>query len=170
MRPGRTAPWAAGGAVVIAGVVTVVAATIAAAHDARRRRLPDRWVLVTGLAPGVAVVTGASAVPDVVAGLVLAAGPLLVVHLVAPSAIGFGDVKFAAALGAVCGLVDARLALLAVCLGSLLTAVAGLASRRAEMPFGPGLWLGTVVACLVGPSAFATTLPTATGWILGERA
>ena len=81
--------------------------------------------------------------------MVACAGPLLVVHVVSPSAMGFGDVKLAAALGAALGSIDVRAALLALCVGTAATAVVGVARGRATMPLGPGLVVGSVVSLLV---------------------
>lgn len=136
----------------------LVAATVAAAVDVTTGRLPDPLVLAT-LAPATLAVVvaaadgeGAATLAAVALGAGVFAGPLFVAHLVSPAAIGFGDVKLALALGGLLGLVDARLGLFALCVGSGVTATIGLLRRRASLPFGPGLVLGaTVAALLAGP-------------------
>ena len=54
---------------------------------------------------------------DVLTGALVVAGPLLAVHLITPSGMGFGDVKAGAVLGAAMGLIDVELALLALVAG-----------------------------------------------------
>jgi leader peptidase (prepilin peptidase)/N-methyltransferase len=130
-------------------------AAAAAAVDLRSGRLPDRIVALSAAPAVVAIAAaviggdGAGTVPAVLAGIVLFAGPLLAVHLVAPAAMGFGDVKQAAVLGAVLGLVDPRSTLVALCIATAGTAAVGLAARRPVMPLGPGLVAGAAGAFAV---------------------
>jgi leader peptidase (prepilin peptidase)/N-methyltransferase len=138
----------AGPPAAVAGALAAGAA--AAAVDLRTCRLPNRLVALSAGTAGLGVVTATaqgSAAPAVAAcaGALGFAGPLLVAHLVAPAAIGFGDVKLAVALGLAVGLVDPRLGLLALCVASGITAVAGLVTRRSTLPLGPGLVLGATV-------------------------
>lgn len=126
----------------------------AATVDAQRGVLPDGLVIGAALPPALlalAATFGAAAPspPSVLAGALVLAGPLFVIHMASPTALGFGDVKLGAALGASLGLVDPRLGLAALCVatgGSLLWAVA---SRRASIAFGPGLVVGTAAAAAV---------------------
>jgi prepilin signal peptidase PulO-like enzyme (type II secretory pathway) len=111
------------GAVVLL-VLTVgsgsVIAVVAARHDARTHRLPNRLtaalaaVAVVGF-PLSAVLAG-EGIPwgRLALGSILCAGPWLVTHLVAPSQIGFGDVKLAVGLGLFLGRIDPDLSLVAV--------------------------------------------------------
>ena len=145
--------WLDLGAVPI-GLALLLAAS-AAIVDLRTGRIPDRLVVAT-LAPVVVILVFAaatgragSAVTGVAVGAVLLAGPLVVVHLLTPAAMGFGDVKLAASLGGVLGLVDPRVAVLALCIASGLTGIIGLAWRRRTLPFGPGLVVGAVVGLVV---------------------
>jgi leader peptidase (prepilin peptidase)/N-methyltransferase len=85
------------------------------------------------------------------------AGPLLIVHAANPGAMGFGDVKLAAVLGAALGLVDWRACLLALCLASAVTACVAIVRRRSSMPFAPGLVGGAALALL--PTATEGLLP-----------
>lgn len=77
--------------------------------DVRNRRLPD--ALVAGIAVMVAIAfsTGPSgdvALVDLATGGLRLGVPLLVVHLITPAGLGFGDVKLGFALGAAIGLHD----------------------------------------------------------------
>jgi len=72
------------------------------------------------------------------------------VHLVAPAAMGFGDVKLAVALGAGLGVLEPRLAVLALAIASGLTLLVAACSRRSAMPFAPGLVLGAAAAMALG--------------------
>ncbi len=130
----------------------------AAAIDIRERRLPDpilsaaASVLVVAVVAGVA--TGGGADPlGMLTGAVAMSVPLLVVHLVSPAAMGFGDVKLAVVLGAATG--SPVLALVALAFGSGCTAVVGIAVRRRTVPFGPGL---------VGATMLTLVVTALTGW------
>ncbi|MEO6653541.1 MAG: prepilin peptidase [Ilumatobacteraceae bacterium] len=136
----------------VAIAVALAAATFAALVDLRMNRIPDEFVVVA-LLPSVgsvltALVSGDGAARGlaVVIGGAVVALPLFVIHVLAPRAMGFGDVKLAVSLGAAIGLVDPVLGLVALCVASASTAVVGLATRRGALPFGPGLVFGTVVA------------------------
>lgn len=137
---------------------TMVALSWAALIDLTERRLPNTLVIagataavVTGLV--VTVLEGFGVGGDVavsaLTGAAVIAVPLLAVHLVAPSGMGFGDVKSGAALGLAIGLVDAWTAVVALLLACAVTAVVGLAMRRRSVPFGPGLVGGAVASLLV---------------------
>lgn len=132
------------------GVVAVLAvAAVAAIVDLRERRIPDELVLI-GAGVVVVMVTFGSASPAGVAlGAASAAGPLLLIHLVSPAAMGFGDVKLALPLGAALGALDPVLALVALCIASAVTAAVGLARGRAALPFAPGLVAGAATASAV---------------------
>lgn len=125
--------------------------------DARSLRLPNSLVVVAGVL-GVVAIDAADGGVGSLLGAVVALSPLLLVHLVDPRAIGFGDVKYAAAAGLVVGAVAwpaavgvPLVALVSVCVARLLTGV----RRRA---FGPHLFAATVASI-----AFATWLSFAGG-------
>lgn len=128
--------------------------------DVLVRRLPN----VLTLGGGAVIVTAAVAAGHgraAVAGAVLLAAPLLVVHLVSPRSLGGGDVKLAIGLGAAAGVAGAPAWLLTALLPPLPTAVAALIvlarSRRAAprgpravvVPHGPSMCAATVLALLV---------------------
>ena len=146
---------------VAAFFVTVL--VVLSAIDAERRILPDVIVL-----PATATVLVAQIVlfPDralewgVAA---LGASLFLFLALLAhPKGMGMGDVKLALLLGAALGrsvsvalMVGMLAALLA---GSLLLARHGPAARKAAIPFGPFLALGSVVALFWGEALLARYL------------
>ena len=144
--------WGTTGLMVAA---TTAVCALAALVDARSRRIPNLLVAVAAV-PIFAVVmlaavagSGAQALAAVALGGLAFAGPVSIVHVLTPEAMGFGDVKLAAVLGAALGLVEPRLGLLALCVASAVTAVVGVAWRRSALPFGPGLVLGATVALLI---------------------
>ena len=145
---------AAGHVPVTAGL-TIVALLPAVLVDVVDRRLPDRLVggaalLASASLATETLITETSPAPaDMALGLAAMAGPLLVLHLASPAAMGFGDVKAAAVLGAALGLVDPVLALLALAIGSGVSALVGLTRRRRHLAFGPGLLGGAVVALVL---------------------
>ena len=142
----------------LAVVCALAFAVAAAVVDVQDRRIPD--ALVAAIA-GTALVMfvretfdghAAAAAGSILLGAVVMATPVLVVHVVDPSAMGFGDVKLAAALGAVIGLADWRWAMVALCVASGATAAVGLARRVRDLPLAPGLVAGTIAA-LAGVAA-----------------
>jgi leader peptidase (prepilin peptidase) / N-methyltransferase len=158
--------------VPIAAAVGVVALIPPALVDVQVRRLPNRMVLVAALALIItlaiecavgSVADPASATSDAALGAALLTAPLLAMHLVSPSSMGFGDVKAAVVLGAAIGLVHPQLALVSLLVASASTAVVGLAGRRRHLPFGPGLVAGAALTlALSGWPAlrFDTTPPS----------
>ena len=82
---------------------------------------------------------------------------LLVIHLVQPGGMGFGDVRLSFLLGLHLGWIDYGHALMGIFLGFLLGAVVGLLlvglrirSRTDHVPFGPFLAAGAAITILVG--------------------
>ncbi len=84
-------------------------------------------------------------------------GLLLVIHLVSPGGMGFGDVRLAGLIGVHLGWLSLRHVVLGLFLGFLTAAVTGVAliatsvrTRKDKVPFGPFLALGAVLAILFG--------------------
>ena len=137
-----------------------VPAAVAAAHDATTRRLPDRWVAATALLATVAVTAGRGPGSfDLAVTSSAAAGlALLALHLASPRALGFGDVKFAAALGPLLvagSTVDTLTgvgALVAtwLCAASAGAIVHAAVTRRSTTPFGPALVVGVALVLVWG--------------------
>jgi len=81
---------------------------------------------------------------------------LLVMALLAPAGLGMGDVKLAGFLGLYLGWLGWPVVLLGFLLGFVVQALVGLvllltrrAGRRTELPFGPALLGGALVAALL---------------------
>jgi leader peptidase (prepilin peptidase)/N-methyltransferase len=141
------------GSVPLGSAAAVAMLVPAAAIDIEYRRLPDVWVgaslavLVTAFVVGWAVGHPLD-VGQSIGGALAMTLPVLVLHLVSPASMGFGDVKAAAALGAAVGTIDWRLGAVALCIATLSGAVAGLATQRRSIAFGPFLVFGAWFALL----------------------
>jgi leader peptidase (prepilin peptidase)/N-methyltransferase len=150
--PGSTAPALA---LAAAGVPLALA-------DLARQRLPNAltaagWLL---LAFAVAIAAGEAPVPGIVAragvGALGLGGFYLLTWLAFPSAVGAGDVKLAACLGAALGSVGwfaLPLGAFLAAMGSILHAAVS-RTRRAAVPHGPAMllagWAITAAAGVVG--------------------
>ncbi len=129
--------------------------TCLSAIDLATRRLPNLLTL-----PGAAAILTVAAVsghgrPALVGALLLAGGYLLV-HLVAPAAMGGGDVKLALGLGAVTGVAGAQTWLTAAVGAFALTAAVGVCQMllgRAEgsLPHGPSMCVASLLAVALVP-------------------
>lgn len=130
--------------------------------DLRTKLLPNR-LLLPGTAVALVLLTAAAVVDDawpdlrraVLAGVVSFA-VLLVMALLAPAGLGMGDVKLGALLGLMLGWIAGPLVVTGFLLGFVAQAVVGLAllvarraGRRTELPFGPALLAGALVAVLL---------------------
>ena len=140
------------------GAVGVVLATV----DLVTRRLPDPLVLAayaSGLVLlGVAAAVLRDAAPLLRAGLGMVAlfGLYLVLALVNPAGLGFGDVKLAGALGLHLAWRGWDVLLVGALAGFLLAALAALvllatrrATRSSDLPFGPFMLAGALLAVVV---------------------
>lgn len=121
--------------------------------DIRERRLPNALTL-----PGAAVILTCATVVGYGAAAALGAAALfaayLVVHLVAPSGMGAGDVKLAIGLGALSGAFGPESWLLAAFGAPAFTMLAGLAARRRALPHGPSMCAATALAVLLHGVAY----------------
>ncbi len=84
-------------------------------------------------------------------------GAMLVIHLVNPAGLGFGDVRLAALLGAALGWISLGRVVLGLFAGFLAAALLGVVLMAAgrkqgqdSLPFGPFLVAGALVAILAG--------------------
>jgi leader peptidase (prepilin peptidase) / N-methyltransferase len=118
--------------------------------DIRKRRLPNVLTL-----PGAAAALVVAAVAGRGVGALLGAVALfavyLVVHVLAPSAMGAGDVKLAIGVGALTGAFGVDVWILAALAAPLLTAawatVAVIRRMESTVPHGPSMCLAAVAAC-----------------------
>lgn len=134
------------------GAILAVALAIVTVTDLRARRIPDRVTAPAALA--LLVVRAVAAPGSVPAGVLwaLALGvPLAALALRAPRALGLGDAKLAAVLGAGLG----PLGPVALLAGCVLAALAGVflavrrglrAARSATLPLAPFLAAGALLA------------------------
>jgi leader peptidase (prepilin peptidase) / N-methyltransferase len=120
------------------------------AYDIRDRRLPNALTL-----PGAGVILLAGAVAGrglpALAGAAALAGVYLLVHLMAPAALGAGDVKLAIGLGGLAGCFGVEVWFLAALAAPLLTALCGLVVRWRgvrTVPHGPSMCVATGLAVL----------------------
>ncbi|MFI7500625.1 prepilin peptidase [Streptomyces sp. NPDC049687] len=134
--------------------------------DLRVQRLPDALTLpLAAAAP--ALLGGAALLPEhaghwttaLLGGLLLGGGHLLL-HLISPAGLAFGDVKLALGTGAVLGWYGWPTVMLgtfaAFLLGALyggVLVVLGRAGRRTGIPFGPFMLAGAFVGLLIGAYA-----------------
>jgi leader peptidase (prepilin peptidase)/N-methyltransferase len=84
-------------------------------------------------------------------------GALLVVHLISPRGMGFGDVRLAGVIGVMVGWLGLRYLVVALFLAFLLASIIGLGliitrvkTRKDAVPFGPFMASGAVIAVLWG--------------------
>jgi leader peptidase (prepilin peptidase)/N-methyltransferase len=130
--------------------------------DARFRIVPNRIVYPALLLFAAAIVVGDLAVarvdaPRAALGMLAYSLPLFLMALAVPHGMGMGDVKLVGLIGLVLGslglayvAVAAGVGILAGGLGAIFAVVALRYGRKAQMPFGPFLAGGAVVAALAG--------------------
>jgi leader peptidase (prepilin peptidase)/N-methyltransferase len=143
--------WAA--AALIAGCVAAVLVVLAAV-DLRHRIIPNRIVLP---ATALVLLARAALLPEDALGFALAAVvaglALLVLNLLTRSGVGMGDVKFALLIGATVGthaVAAISLGFFAIFPVALVVLIRrGLSGRRAWLPLGPFLALGTLVVLMM---------------------
>lgn len=117
----------------------------AATIDVRELRLPNVWTglaLACGVGGAIAVGAGFT----VALGLAVGAAPFLLLHLLDPKALGFGDVKFAGAAGAVIAIVWWPASVFMALAALSTSLVCRIIRPRGPRAFGPYLMLGTLVA------------------------
>jgi leader peptidase (prepilin peptidase)/N-methyltransferase len=139
-------------AVMFAGAgMAFVPLVHAAAVDIRTRRLPDR-LLARSFVVVLAVIAMrlGDGLGSATAGAVALALPLLLAHLIDPAGLGFGDVKLAVLLGALVGLVDWRLAPVALGLACVASLAWAAIRHVRSLAFGPPLVGATALAFIGG--------------------
>jgi prepilin signal peptidase PulO-like enzyme (type II secretory pathway) len=135
---------------------TVVALALAGLADLRRKIIPD-WVTLPALAWVLAasVYLGFSRAAEALLGALVCGGALLVLAVVSRGAIGGGDVKLTALVGAFLGWRWGFLALffahVAAALVALSLMIAGRKGRKDALPFGPFLSTFALFGVLAKP-------------------
>lgn len=121
-------------------------------YDVRERRLPNVLTL-----PGAVVVLACAAAAghggSAAAGAATLFGIYLVLHLIAPAAMGAGDVKLAIGIGALTGAFGIDVWVMAAMAAPLVTAVwaivARLTSTERTVPHGPAMCATAAVAAAI---------------------
>ena len=133
----------------MAGACVLAWLTVLSVYDIRERRLPN-WLTMPGAAVILAVAAAAGRGVPSLLGAIGLAGLYLAVHLIAPPAMGAGDVKLAAGLGGLTGSFGFDVWALAALAAPLLTAVWAcvLLVRRSEsiVPHGPSMCLASLLS------------------------
>jgi len=118
---------------------------------------PTIFVSVPLLAAAALAEADADRLGEALIGAAAAWAALLVIHLISPAGMGFGDVRLAFVLGLFLGWLGLRLVLIGLFLGFLLGAVLGALmilvgrrGRRDHIPFGPFLAGGAALAVFFG--------------------
>jgi leader peptidase (prepilin peptidase) / N-methyltransferase len=144
-------------------LVLATAGVLLAVVDLRHRLLPNR-VIGPALVAGAVLLTGAAAVDGrwddlarAALGAVVLFAVFLLLALISPSSLGMGDVKLAGLLGLHLGWLGWDAVLLGAAAGFVVQAVLSLvllAARRidlrGELPFGPAMLAGAVLAIGAG--------------------
>ncbi len=147
-------------ALCVATATLIAVGTIDIAH----LRIPTR-ILYAGAALGAPLLVMASAGTGEWAPLlhaliasVVALAVFLIVYLVSPKGMGFGDVRLATFCALFLGWLGYRVAAVGMVLSfvvgglfAIALVLAGKAGRKSKLPFGPFLALGTVASFLYGP-------------------
>jgi leader peptidase (prepilin peptidase)/N-methyltransferase len=176
LRPATRVPWPevvtggvfallaarfAGSWALPAYLVFCAAGVLLALIDLRHRLLPNR-VVVPALGAGVVLLLGAALLGGDWPALARACGAaavlfavFLVLALLAPAGLAMGDVKLAAVLGLHLGWVGWPGVVLGTAAGFVVQAAAALVllaarrvGRKGELPFGPAMLVGALIALL----------------------
>ena len=144
---------------VVATAGALAALGSAALIDRRSGRLPNA-LLASAAAFGVVACDAADTGAAAILGATVAATPLLIMHLAEPSALGFGDVKFAASAGVVVAAQHWPSAVGVPLVALLIAAVSRFAGGQRERPLGPALLVGTSVAVVAASFVMVTEAVT----------
>ena len=130
------------------------------AVDVVHRRLPDTLTLPAVPAVLLLLVPlGFGAVLRAAGGAALLLGAHALVHLVSPCALGAGDVKLAAPVGAVLAAVSWPAVLLGTVLAALISAILALVllrRGRREVPHGPSMLVASWAVVALAAGSFGT--------------
>ena len=130
----------------MAGVCVLAWLSMLSFYDIRDRRLPN-WLTLPGAVAVLLVATVAGRGSPALAGALALFVVYLVVHLIAPVAMGAGDVKLAIGIGALTGAFGMDVWVLAALGAPLLTtAIALLCRAKLTVPHGPSMCLAAAGA------------------------
>jgi len=131
--------------------------------DLRTRRLPNRLVLICTVSILVIQIAYCvwQAVPDELSRAGVAAGKILgayvVLYLLSRGQLGMGDVKFAIPVGLIVGWYNPDAWLISLLITFLLAGVVSIIGlltrkldRKSHIPFGPYMYLGSIITVLIG--------------------
>lgn len=147
-------------ALFVVWLISLTIMLILGVYDARWKILPTPIVYTLAVIAAVFAVLrwfeldiAFSVVRDTLLSLIILWGFLRVIYFVSPKMIGFGDVRLAIALGLFAGSpLGAMIVLFMASLAGLLWAspgiIRGRASLKSQLPFGPSLLIGCMVAVL----------------------
>lgn len=132
---------------LIGGVLAWMSAL--SCYDIRQRRLPN-WLSIPGFVGIMLASAGFGHFPAALVGAVGLGAVYLAVHLVAPAAMGAGDVKLALGLGALTACFGADVWMLAALAAPALTVVVGVVARVGwslrAVPHGPSMCAASAAA------------------------
>jgi leader peptidase (prepilin peptidase) / N-methyltransferase len=135
-----------------AGACVVAWLVVLSVYDIRERRLPN-WLTMPGALAILAAATSAGRGVPALIGAISLAALYLVVRVIAPAAMGAGDVKLAVGLGGLTGAFGYDAWVLAAIAAPLLTAALACVSvvcRRCDddnsVPHGPSMCVATLAA------------------------
>jgi prepilin signal peptidase PulO-like enzyme (type II secretory pathway) len=155
-----------GGSATLPAFCYLAAAAVALAFiDARVSRLPDPLTLTSYPVAAALLGVAAAVLPHgpalfghAVVGAAVALAFYLLLAVISPAGIGWGDVKLSGVIGLYLGWLGVRAFLAGLVGGFLLAAVvgvalitAGRASRKTQLPFGPFMLAAAVAAVLASP-------------------
>ena len=134
-------------------VATIAATPVLAAiaiEDLRHHRIRNRYILALAAVAVTPVLISAlngdrALVGRAALGAVLGSAPLAASWGTRPSDVGGGDVKLAATLGALVGIVSPWLSVAVIGFGLLISAAAAIALRRPRVPLAPAMTLAALV-------------------------
>lgn len=149
--------------VLTAGLYYLVMATRLTIIDIKHQLLPNRIVFPSAAIAGVLLLAASLFMHDggtalrTILGAVSMWALYVVLRLVSPSSMGYGDVKLAFVLGLYLGFISWQALLWGTVLAFLLGAVWGLAlivtrkgTGKTQIPFGPFMLAGALVAMVMG--------------------
>jgi leader peptidase (prepilin peptidase)/N-methyltransferase len=133
----------------VAGACLMAWLTALSVYDVRYRRLPN-WLTLPGAVAILITATAADRGPEALLGACALFGVYLAVHVMAPGALGAGDVKLALGVGALTGCLGLDVWVLGALGAACLTALIGLLSRtKGPVPHGLSMCLAAGVGTLV---------------------